>query len=275
MSFADQLPWLALAVFVVGTPHGALDGRLGRTLLRPRIGDWWLPAFLLAYLACAGAALTLWLASPALALGTFLVLAAIHFGSHDSPSRHPLAIAARGFLPPVIAAAAHPGELGTIFGWLAGSGGAGLMPWLAGPGLMLWLGAATVTLALEQGWRARAELLVLTALFAFAPPLMAFAAYFALVHTPRAMAGSRRAGERWASLLASALPFTLGALLLAAAGYALARTTLAPEPAFVRTVFWWLGALTVPHMLLGALSHPRPPSSRHVAPSASQPELSR
>lgn len=69
------------------------------------------------------------------------------------------------------------------------------------------------------------------------PPLLAFAAYFALVHTPRALAASRRPGESWTELLLAALPFTLGALGLAAIGYALLRTELAAEPAAVRTVF--------------------------------------
>ena len=262
MSLAAQLPWLAAAVFLVGTPHGALDGRLARPLLEPVLQRHWLPIFLLLYLTAAIAALGLWLVAPAFALTAFLLLAAIHFGSHDSPSRRSLAIAARGALPPVVAAAAHPQALATIFGWLAGEDGAALVPWLAGPGLILWLCAAAATLAVEAAWRARAEFILLTAMFAIVPPLLAFAAYFALVHTPRALAASKRAGERWTELLLAALPFTLAALGFAAVGYALLRTELAVEPAVVRTTFWWLSALTVPHMLLGALS------ARRFSPAA-------
>lgn len=55
MTLAQQLPLLVAAVFVVGTPHGALDGRIGRALLEPRLGAAWLGWFVGAYLLLAAA----------------------------------------------------------------------------------------------------------------------------------------------------------------------------------------------------------------------------
>ncbi len=261
MSISAQLPLLVGAVFLVGTPHGALDGRVAEPLLRLQFGQRWLTAFVLLYLAGAGSALVLWLLAPGVSLAAFLLLAALHFGSHDSPTGHPVPVLARGAIPPVLAAAGHREELITIFGWIGGGGGAALVPWLAGPGLLLWLCAALATLIIEQRWSARLELLVAAALFVLLPPLTAFAIYFALVHTPRALAESRRPGESLSALLMAALPFSVAALALAAAGYLLLREQLAAEPALVRTIFWWLGALTVPHLLLGLLSRRSSPTA--------------
>lgn len=253
MSIAAQLPWLAAAVFVIGAPHGALDHRLARVLLAPAAGRGWWALFIGAYLAVAGGMLVLWLVQPTLALLLFLALATVHFGEHDSPSGRALAIAVRGSIAVVITAAAHPGEMRQLYGWIAGEGGAALVSWLAGPALLLWLCGAVATLALEPSLKARLELLALTALFGSAPPLIAFAAYFALVHTPRALAEARHPDEGWGTLLRSAAPLTLAAGLLALGGFVLLRRGLTVEAAVVRTVFWWLGALTVPHMALALL----------------------
>nr|WP_294168127.1 Brp/Blh family beta-carotene 15,15'-dioxygenase [uncultured Sphingomonas sp.] len=259
MSLAAQLPVLGLAVFVAGTPHGALDHRAARSLLEPALGRGWMSAFVLLYLGAAGAMLLWWLAAPGAALAAFLILATVHFGSHDSPSGAPLAVVARGAVPPVVAAAAHRDGLATIFGWIAGEQGAALVPWLAGPGLALWLCAAVGTLALERSAGSRLELIGVTAAFLFLPPLLAFAAYFALLHSPRALRTSLLPGETAGAMLRSALPWSLAAVGLAALGYLLLRDQLPADQAFVRTVFWWLAALTVPHMGLHLLSRRNSP----------------
>ena len=136
------------------------------------LGRGWLGAFLLLYLTAAGAMLLWWLAAPGPALAAFLILATVHFGSHDSPSGAPVAVLARGAIPPIAAAAAHREELTTIFGWLAGEQGAALVPWLAGPGLIVWLCAAVVTLAIEREAIGRLELIGVTPLFLFLPPCL-------------------------------------------------------------------------------------------------------
>jgi Brp/Blh family beta-carotene 15,15'-monooxygenase len=262
VSLAAQLPVLGLAVFVAGTPHGALDHRVARGWLEPALGRGWLGAFLLLYLAAAGAMLLWWLAAPGVALIAFLILATVHFGSHDSPTKATVAVFARGAVPPIVAAAAHREELATIFGWIAGHQGAALVPWLAGPGLLLWLCAAVATLALEREGGSRLELLGVTALFVLLPPLLAFSAYFALLHSPRALRSSLLPGETLPHLLKAALPFSFTAVALAALGYGLLRQQLAADAAFVRTVFWWLAALTVPHMSLHLLSSRRAAQTR-------------
>jgi Brp/Blh family beta-carotene 15,15'-monooxygenase len=242
-----ELALLGAAVFVVGTPHGALDARLARDWLRPILGKRWAVPFVAAYLALAVLTLGLWLVAPALALPLFLLLAAVHFGHHDSTSGRWLPVVVRGGLPPVVASAVQPDAIAAIFTLLAGAGGAELAAFAGGPLLILWLAGAAITLATEGR---RAELIALAALFAAAPPLVAFSLYFALVHTPRALAASRRPGERWRDLFAAALPWSLAAVALAVPLWAWFAPYLGEGPAFVRTTFWWLSALTVPHMVL-------------------------
>src|SRR5687768_11685814 len=116
MTSGAELALLAAAVFLVGMPHGALDAREARDLLRPSLGRHWAAPFLFSYLVLAGITLLLWLTVPLAALTLFLLLATLHFGSHDSASGHPLPLLVRGALPMVIASAAHPGETTAIFG---------------------------------------------------------------------------------------------------------------------------------------------------------------
>jgi Brp/Blh family beta-carotene 15,15'-monooxygenase len=248
-----ELALLAVAVFLVGTPHGALDARLAREFLPPLFGRHWLKSFICAYLVLAGSVLALWFAAPVAAIGLFLLLSVVHFGEHDSPSGRWPHVVTRGALPPVLAAAFHPDATATIFELLAGPGGGTLAGLLGGPVLIIWLAGAALTLVEEK--KQKAELVLLAALFAIAPPLIAFSLYFALIHTPRALAGSRRPGERWRDLLRAAMPWSLAALALAFALWAWFAPQVGEAPAFLRTTFWWLSALTVPHMLLHLIAH--------------------
>jgi Brp/Blh family beta-carotene 15,15'-monooxygenase len=246
-----ELTLLAVAVFLVGTPHGALDARLASEWLQPRLGRLWALPFVGGYLALTGVTLALWLTAPGAALALFLLLAAIHFGQHDPPSHRLLPVLVRGSLPSVVAAAAHPEAIKSIFTLLAGRSGEPIAALLGGPMLLLWLAGAALTLLIETR---KVELLLLSMLFALAPPLVAFAAYYALIHTPRALATSRRQGERWGDLLAVALPWSLAAVALALLLWMWLAIDLEEGPALVRTIFWWLSALTVPHMLLHLLT---------------------
>jgi Brp/Blh family beta-carotene 15,15'-monooxygenase len=261
---APELALLGVAVFVLGTPHGALDARLARDWLCPFLGRQWALTFVAAYLALAGLTLALWFIIPALALAAFLLFAAIHFGHHDSPSGRWVPVLVRGSLAPVLASAAHANELGAIFTLLAGESGKPMVASLGGPLLLLWLAGAAWTLATEGR---RTELLALAALFVVAPPLIAFSLYFALVHSPRALASSRRPGERWGDLIRAALPWSLAAVALALALWAWFAPLLGEGPAFIRTTFWWLSALTVPHMAL----HLTAPRSSPTAAARSWP----
>ena len=253
-----QVVALVLGVMLVGTPHGGLDHRLGRRLLAPRFGAGWPLAFLLGYLGAAGATVAVWLAWPALGLSVFLALSWAHFG--DARARgawRAVESFARGGAPLGVPALAHPDELRTIFAWLAGEEGAAVAAALGGPVAWLW-----ATAALAHGARAALrrereglELAAVVLAAAMLPPLLSFTLFFCLVHAPRALAESARAaGESVRQALRAAAPLSAAAGIAACVGYALLATRAPPEIAAVRTLFVWLAALTVPHMLLAGLA---------------------
>jgi hypothetical protein len=62
----------------------------------------------------------------------------------------------------------------------------------------------------------------------------------------------RSSREGTSKLLRAAAPLSLAAAAAAAAGYVVLAAGAPAEVAAVRTIFIWLAALTVPHMLLAA-----------------------
>jgi len=74
-----------LAVIVLGVPHGALDGEIARSLLRPRFGWAWFPIFSLPYLVLFALVLVAWHLAPVPTLAAFLAASVWHFGLEDAP----------------------------------------------------------------------------------------------------------------------------------------------------------------------------------------------
>jgi Brp/Blh family beta-carotene 15,15'-monooxygenase len=256
-----QIVAFAAGVAVIGTPHGGLDHRLGRALLRPRFGRAWPVVFVGAYGALSGAAVIVWLLQPLAALAGFLALSALHFGNSDAREvgrwRVP-DVLARGGAPVVVPALLHPDELLTLFGWLCGQDGAArLVEMLRGPLALPWAAASVALVArallAPAGKTASVlEFVAVAAAFAVLPPLVAFGLYFCALHAPRATAAFMRAtGDDLVGVLRAAAPWSLAAVALAAVGYLAAGDR--PSVAAVRTLFVWLSALTVPHMLLAEL----------------------
>ena len=257
---AAQLAVLGAGVAIVGVPHGALDGRIGRAWLRPRLGRSWGAWFAAGYLLLVAAVVGAWVVAPVAALVGFLAISAVHFGGGDvGPGRGRFVAAiVRGVYVLALPALFHPSEVAVLFSWLVptvhAEGAAGVARTLAVAG---WCAVPAVVarLALEfarQGpasaWPTAAELVLLALAFATLPPLLGFGVYFCLWHAPRHLL-AWLAEEEWPSLMRSALPATAATLLgMAAAAWLLSGDGL-PQGA-VRALFVGLSALTVPHMLL-------------------------
>lgn len=253
-----QLVVLGAGVAILGLPHGALDHWLGRDLLAPCFGLAWPAVFAALYLGLSGAVLAAWLAAPGAALVGFLLLSVLHFGIGDAENQPPSTaeVLARGGLVVALPMLVHPAETAALFGWLTGdaaNAGAAVAA-VRWPVAVLWAGTVAATFAIRPARGMVIELVLLTATFALLPPLLAFAVYFCALHSPRHfadLAASR--GEPLARILVAAVPLTVATLLLAAVGAWLLRAE-PPEVAALQVVFWGLSALTVPHMLLTALT---------------------
>lgn len=257
MDTADATVIACLALLVFGLPHGTLD----LALLRPgpdRQNARPLRVLLLMYGGCAGVMYLLWVAAPGLALLVFLAVAAVHFAEdwRDTGS----AFLAQGIGIAVLAtpALAHRDALSSVFTALAG---AAVSVRLADALLLVAPVALAVALvgmaALWQaGERARAAGLgCALAAELLLPPVIGFAIFFCLVHSPYALrhglAELRRPRSRvWRSVIA---PLTLAALGIATAiGLRVSPPTL--EAGMLTASFVTLSVLTIPHMLVPRLA---------------------
>lgn len=248
-----------VAIIVLGVPHGALDGEIARTLLRPRFGWAWFPVFSMPYLALVALVLLAWHIAPMPTLAVFLTGSVWHFGSEDAPGTG-LEALVRGGLPVAVPVLIHPAATWAVFATVSG---------LSQPNLPDWLwAAAAIWLVLAALWAGRTALhqhgrqLVLPALligmFIALPPLSAFAIYFVCVHAPAHTAALIR--DPWRaprvrdgrSAILLALPITLLTVLI---GAALWPFYSGPVPdRLLSLTLQGLAALTLPHMLLDALA---------------------
>lgn len=271
-ALAVQLVIVAMAVALLGLPHGAIDGLGGAAVFARRTGRGW-AGFVAFYLALAALVVAAWIVVPVAMLAAFLALAVWHFGSGDAEAagaaRGALPgaeVVARGALPIVLPVALHPQETGTIFAWLADTPGLVATTEAATTPLLVVWGVAVLAAVAGRVQRGAslggphlAEFAALVAVFALWPPLLAFAAYFALVHAPRHMlkidpgppGGSFL--RTIARLTRLGLPLTAVTLAGAALGFWVLSAGDTPLTAGLKTLFWGLSALTVPHMLLDSL----------------------
>jgi Brp/Blh family beta-carotene 15,15'-monooxygenase len=267
-----QLALLAILVAILGLPHGAVDHWQGRALLAPRLGPWWLPVFGTGYIAATGLVIIAWAAWPPLLLTAFLILATAHFGSEDVTARpclehrhslsHLMDIVLRGALPTLLAVMFHPGETAALFAALLPATTAAqveqalTLATLVSPVYFAAL-AALIGIALRHGDRlVAAEVAVLAATFAALPPLLAFAVYFCLWHSPRhsllviAEAGDARLAAGVRRFVMGALPLTALTVAAAVPAWLALGHSFTSTEATLQIVFIGLAALTVPHVLL-------------------------
>ena len=246
-----------LAVIVLGVPHGALDGEIARSLLRPRFGWAWFPIFSLPYLVLFALVLVAWHLAPVPTLAAFLAASVWHFGSEDAPGTR-LEALVRGGLPIALPVLAHPAATTAVFAAIA------VAPLPQPPGWLLdaslvWLAAAAVWVGHAALRRQGCRLVVpalLAGMFIALPPLTAFAIYFVCVHAPahttalirNPCRAPRVRDGRSAILLA--LPITGLTLLIGGALWPLYAGVL-PQRLLCLTL-QVLAALTFPHMLLDA-----------------------
>ena len=285
---AARLTLLAAAVVIFGLPHGALDLNLIRGAKQGSRAA--LAAAIVLYLAAAATVLAVWLTAPVFALVTFLAIAVIHFGLGDTEDlqgpQRALEVVARGGFVGIAPMVFYPATTRELFAMLVGPESIPALDSVLGSAVIpaAWLWAICFTAALlwrllvrRTGWFIScAELLLTAALFAAFHPLAAFLLYFCFVHSVRHIADlgaarfpdhGRPAG-RW--LLRESLPFTVASIALAAIVWFVFARSAAYDETMIRTIFWGLSALTVPHMILTAWWHgcgePQPGDifARHV-----------
>jgi len=260
---ASNRGWMLLSISAIALAiwHGAFDGVLAEEALSQRFGAHWRPAFYISYVASAGAVVLLWWTVPVVALAGFLLYSALHFGTETERALSPARVligTATGFVP--IAAACHwwPQEVAAIFEEMLRGDAAYAAAITALAAKILWPVAAV---ALWGAWQTRGRrwvgpsLLVMTelVLFRWCSPVVAFAVFFCLWHTPEHMVSTsldrtgRFQGRRLAEHLRRGAGPWVTSLTVVAVGCWFGRHE---AQAYAGVVFIALSALTVPHMAL-------------------------
>jgi beta-carotene 15,15'-dioxygenase len=244
------------ALLIIGLPHGAFDLELikqGRTTSTARSA-----AMFGLYVAAGFTMFGLWQLASSLALGVFLIVAAVHFAEDWGGEEMPffgIAMAVSLFAIPALT---NPDGLAHIFTTLASSPKAAYnvdMLTLLAP---VMIGVALVKLWVDWsgGDRDRAVTgLLCMAGMLFLPPIIGFALYFCVYHSPKHFAEGRSAFATFKTVNWQwiAFPVTLLALGLASFIYWLEARSHVADGAMA-TTFMTLSVLTIPHMLVPRLA---------------------
>ncbi len=239
---------LALGI-ATGMPHGATDILTERgSVSRPALGYYGVSIVLLG---------ALWFWAPSWALGVFLALSMLHFGSEDAATESGTALflhetLVRGMLVVLAPSMFHEAEVLRLFGLLAETSWAG-PEWTQGVSAArsLWIFLAFTLFAhyavRSTQWRrvvfVFVQILVLVAVFRLLEPLTAFVAYFVgghSLHSARKIWPVLKE-HRLKVLGATAFTFLVAAVVFGAAS----GTSL--DDRLVRTAFVSLSLFAVPH----------------------------
>lgn len=252
-----QIVGLAVVVVALGLPHGALDPWIAQSMrmVNGRLQRW---VFDGAYVLVCAAVIVAWVWAPVVCLAVFLLISAWHFSGDWSATLHWVWQRSVGVLLLLMPIGFHTPEVAWLFAHLSGEGGAVLAFALALPAwwLAAWMAVIVVAAVVQQQSTAALEVLALLVLAWTVPPLIYFALYFCLLHSPRHMANIFRQAPHpaHAQLLRMMLWYTLASVV----GLGVLAWLWSATPAntqLLRVVFVGLAAVTVPHMMLiGAVS---------------------
>lgn len=272
---ADSLNWqvaMAVVALAIGIPHGALD----HLITLPKSKPWKMAFFIAIYIAIALAAIWAILRWNVWGFIGVVIMSATHFGIGDS-----------AFIAELNGLQAKKTNRRALFAYAAAAGtipvviplvndrstqalekvNSELVDWHGGyESEILILVAAVTTISIlilisAKRYRDLIDLVLLIALVAFAPPLVAFAAYFgcwhAMRHTARLTSllptsqAKYQSGKSFAafrSAVIPGLPALAGTFIFVLVLAGFARESITDRFLWLTLVTIW--ALTVPHMMV-------------------------
>lgn len=270
-SSGTELAVVAAAVALAGLPHGAADAWIAARQGLSR-GTFRTALFLGVYVVLAGLVVVAWHLFALASLVVFLALSAWHFGDDARDGLHPAARISTGLIILGAPAAFHAAEVGQTYTVLTSSQVHGsVLPAVAQlvalQGMLFWVACLILPLTLlltsiskapeaarqVSTLKHMAEMIVVVAMAAWLSPLLYFAVYFCVIHSPRHLIRvielfPEREGK---GFIASISAMTLLSLLAALAAWGwLTFSGLQPDAAGLKVLFIGLAALTLPHMLL-------------------------
>ena len=288
LTFDRMAIGVAIAVGLIGLPHGGLDHLIGRELLgNHKVNG--LVTFLILYLMISAIVVAGWYVSPLMTILLFFSLSAWHFGLEEDEriNRTMLqwaGLVCQGGMVIWVPAMFQGIEVATLLNMVLPEGDPALAEQVVGiiqiaspllivlaitslGSLDLWRKAQQPVAASDRraAFRNDARVIVFFALFAIAHPLLSFGVYFCAWHSIR---GLRRLHQQFGGSAAGfglrLLPISISALVIFAGGFYFWSTTSDVTPALVRTIFIGLSAVAVPHLILHVISDLRNAKSDHM-----------
>ena len=258
ISYETQVDVVASTSLFFGLSHGALDPVLMMVGLERS-----LVSSLVLYVGGMGVTWVGWMVAPMASLVVFILLSVFHFGEADVEY---FGGGGRGWWVRVFvhggvflgAMTAWPSHVAGVFAVLLGS------PRMVAEDVVFWFSmlkyvhAAAVVVALPSMFSLRSgvDVVLLVALFATTPPLLAFAVYFNGFHAPRHVI--RVWAEERSKLTSTVLGICGVAAVVAVGGMAWVGAWTPGEVGIsLRSTFVGLSVLATPHMVLVATSTSR------------------
>jgi Brp/Blh family beta-carotene 15,15'-monooxygenase len=252
ISMTVQWVGLAIMVVILGLPHGALDPWIAEQAgLQNTL--WHRIMFNVVYFLIAVSVVVAWILAPVFCLLVFLLISAWHFSADWSGQiPRPLQLL-MGCLLLLMPISFHTEQVAVIFSHLSGDDGAQLAYSLALPQFMVTIAVIFLSLFALRAHHKEAAIdyASLLVLAAIAPPLIYFALYFCLLHSPRHLMGlMRSAGASQQGRLLWMLVIYTAVTLIPIGLLGWYWSALPTETLYLRLIFIGLAAVTVPHMLL-------------------------
>jgi len=251
LSPAAALACLVVGVVGLGLPHGALDPQVARKAWGARRG---FPrvAFYGAYAALALGYCLVWRWQPSLGLCGFLAIGAVHFGSDWQDRGAWWSRLAYGLTIVTLPALSHPAEVTRIYALLGTTSAREIVDASRGVALAaVVVGGIGAILQFAPRRSDLIEYLFILAGGLVLEPLLFFACYFSLLHSPRHLLET--AADLGIGTLGSVFFQTLpvyGATLVLLAILYWAAPGISLDGRLLQTLFIGLASLTVPHLLL-------------------------
>lgn len=247
-----QLLILAFAIVILGVPHGALDIIFAKRAYKIHTPIMW-AAFTVFYFIPIAAVVMLWAAAPVAFLAGFLLISMFHFSGDPEPETPFPIRGLYGGAIIILPLALHSNEVRMLFSLLAGPAASSDLLYFLDPLAWPWLFCLIAAALFEtrRDMYAASELMAVTLLALFAPPLSAFTIFFCGMHSARHILRTITyfGPEHWRNLLAAAgLPiFAILGMFVAALFW---PSGLSVDRKVIQFLFVGLAALTVPHMAI-------------------------
>jgi beta-carotene 15,15'-dioxygenase len=244
---------ICAGILLLGLPHGTLDLALIRQSYRTKnmIG------VVALYLGFAAAMYAVWQIEPIIALAVFFGLSISHFTEDWAGRLSPFI--ARGIAVALLTAPAilHHETLRLLFAMLVGASHAALVTYaaiLVAPLAVVVASVGIVSLWIDEHQTLAIATTLSLAGMIFLPPLVGFAAFFCLMHSPTQFSAGlhklQLAGIVQLGLIVG--PLSLASLGIAAFIYSqLSADSMSTS--MVASVFITLSVLTLPHMVMPSL----------------------